>query len=68
MSVFQLASDGINKHITQGLLDQAVYKSEIKDGMKLVDQVKEELGVYFSNKIKAAEVAMTILLILLPVL
>ncbi|XP_070196192.1 voltage-dependent calcium channel subunit alpha-2/delta-2-like [Littorina saxatilis] len=53
--ILQLASDGINKHITQSLLDQAKYKSEIKDGRELVDQVKEELGVYFQNKIQAAE-------------
>lgn len=55
-TLLQLASDGINKHITQSLLDQAKYKSEIKKGMDLVDQVKDELAVYFRNKIQAAEV------------
>ena len=58
--IFQLASDGINKHVTQSLLDQAKYKSEIKDGADLVTQVKHELGEYFQNKIRAAEVCLVL--------
>ncbi|KAL8570692.1 hypothetical protein ACOMHN_039127 [Nucella lapillus] len=54
--ILQLANDGINKHITQSLLDQARYMSEIKNGAELVAQVKKELGKYFHNKIQAAEV------------
>ena len=37
-------------------MDKANYKSEMKNGTDLVEVVKQELGEYFSNKIKAAEV------------
>ena len=30
--------------------------SEMKNGMELMEQVKDELGVYFKKKIQAAEV------------
>lgn len=52
----QLASDGINRHITQSLLDQAIYSDEKKNGTELVEQVKEDLADYFRNKKRAAEV------------
>ncbi|PVD23318.1 hypothetical protein C0Q70_16586 [Pomacea canaliculata] len=53
--IMQLASDGINRHITQSLLDQAIYSDEKKNGTELVEQVKEDLADYFRNKKRAAE-------------
>lgn len=53
--ILQLANEGINRGFTQNLLDKAKYKSEIKNVTDLVEQVKEELGLYFKNKIRAGE-------------
>ena len=54
--MLQLASEGIKREFTQMLFDTANYTFTEKDGDKLVRQVKEGLGNYFSLKIKAAQV------------
>lgn len=54
--ILQLASDGIKKDFSQAYLDSANYTFERKDGRDIVEQVKQELGDYFSKKKKAAEI------------
>ncbi|KAL3869469.1 hypothetical protein ACJMK2_042147 [Sinanodonta woodiana] len=50
-----LASDGINQHYSQSYLDQATYTYEQKDGEEIIQQVKEDLAIYFSQKKRAAQ-------------
>lgn len=49
-----MASDGIKRDITQGLLDQANYTYEKKDGAKIVTEVRKQLSTYFATKKAAA--------------
>lgn len=53
--LFQLASDGIKRDITQSLFDTANYTFEKKNGSGIVHTVRNRLSSYFANKKSAAQ-------------
>jgi hypothetical protein len=52
--IIQLASDHINRDLTQQYFDLANYTVEAKDGEEVVKEVKDTLSNYFTQKQAAA--------------
>jgi hypothetical protein len=51
-----MAVDAIKRDYTQGLIDQAKYTYEKRNGEDIVKQVKQQLTQYFAQKKQAAQV------------